>query len=264
MTRIIRLGAVAALVVFGFAACDSDDDTADEEKPAEEAAESEEGEEIDPEFAAYCNVVEEIDATEEFPSTEQLEELKSAAPEDIAAEVGAIVDAVIASEGNFSLAIADPDAQTAFNATETWEADNCGPSQAEPDLIEAQGDTEPAEGAEVIEATAVDFEFEGIPDEIEAGPIALAVTNEGPSAHLMSMSKLKDGVTFEEFLASTEGDPSEFVEEDLGFVTTPSVGDTRVINAEVDAGTYAFVCFLPGPEGAPHLALGMAGSFTVS
>ena len=31
----------------------------------------------------------------------------------------------------------------------------------------------------------------------------------------------------------------------------------------LEAGTYVLICFIPNPEGVPHIALGMAREFTV-
>jgi hypothetical protein len=37
-----------------------------------------------------------------------------------------------------------------------------------------------------------------------------------------------------------------------------------VINADLEAGDYALVSFLPGPDGTPHALTGMATPFTVA
>ena len=39
---------------------------------------------------------------------------------------------------------------------------------------------------------------------------------------------------------------------------------TEVVSDAIDPGTYAVLCFLPGPDGMPHVAMGMAAQFTVA
>lgn len=249
--------------------CDRPDpDDADEGEGGGEGDEGDEDGEaadIDPEFASYCAAVTEIDEGEDVPTVAQVEALNDIAPEEIADEVASAVDAFAAAEGNIGAFLADPDAQAALVVLEPWEADNCGPAQAEPDLIEPEGDEDPAEGAEVVDVTAVEYAFDGVPEELAAGPVAFSVTNGGAEGHEMSMARLADGTTMDEVLAF-EGDPfgEGLLTEETGQVFIPTPGDTRVINAELEAGTYGFVCFIPGPDGAPHAMLGMAGSVTVT
>lgn len=219
----------------------------------------------DGEFAEYCNLVNELDEQDDFPSPDQIEAVKAAAPDEIADEVTTFADGFVASGGNIGVLIADPEVQAASAVIEPFEAEHCGEAQAEPDLIAAEGDTEPAEGATVIEATALEYGFEGVPGEVAAGAVAISVTNGGEEGHEMFVGKLADGSDIGEVLAF-EGDPFEagLVTEEVGGVFIPSPGDTRVINADLDAGTYGYVCFIPGADGVPHAMLGMAGQFTVA
>ena len=57
-------------------------------------------------------------------------------------------------------------------------------------------------------------------------------------------------------------DPDQFVEEEYeSDVAVP--GEEAVLTADVTAGNWVMVCFLPAPDGQPHFAKGMAVPFTV-
>jgi len=44
----------------------------------------------------------------------------------------------------------------------------------------------------------------------------------------------------------------------------PGGEDTEYLNIELEPGTYALTCFIPGPDGTPHAFTGMAVEITVS
>ncbi|HEX4901899.1 MAG TPA: hypothetical protein VFV42_03755, partial [Acidimicrobiales bacterium] len=110
----------------------------------------------------------------------------------------------------------------------------------------------------------VDFAFEGIPATVPAGDVSFEFSNEGEAAHEMALFKLGEGVQLDDLLASEE-EPSEEEATEVGFTfATPGQGG-HFLNAEdLEAGTYAVVCFIPGPEGKSHHELGMKATFTVS
>lgn len=117
--------------------------------------------------------------------------------------------------------------------------------------------------AQQVEVVATDYAFE-IP-EVSAGPTALTMVNEGEEPHFMVVVKMKEGATIEEALAADQAgeDPEAFLEREVGESTTAPPGETAVINADLDPGTYAMLCFVSTPDGEPHVALGMAEEFTV-
>lgn len=141
--------------------------------------------------------------------------------------------------------------------------------------------------AEVIEVTARDYEFEGIPDTVADGSTFSLTTEEG-EPHELVVIKLPDDETrsIEELLAlpETEVEPLfaglQFVTIALpGTTDTPGVVEPAGGEAAVSgAGRYVYVCSFPqgttvediqnatGPlEGdtPPHFTLGMSGEFTV-
>lgn len=130
--------------------------------------------------------------------------------------------------------------------------------------------TEPAEEAEAPETDGSvllqDFEFEA-PATMPSGEVTLQVANNGPQPHEMGVLKLDEGFTIDDLVASLQSE-----EEPTGPPPVTSAGGLGVIPAgaegfavlNLEAGTYALLCFVPDTEtGQPHAALGMVGSFTV-
>jgi uncharacterized cupredoxin-like copper-binding protein len=218
---------------------------------------------IPEEAKEYCALAEEMDQQEQFPTAEQLDQLQAAAPPEIAENVAVVVEAFKAADGDIGQAFSDPAVEENLGPIEEFEADVCGVGDGgggEEDEVA----TEPLEGAEVIPVVGVDFGFEGIPSEVPAGDVSFEFSNEGEAAHEMIMFKLGEGVELDDLLASDE-EPSEEDAQEVGFTWARPGEGGHYLNAEgLDAGTYAVVCFIPGPEGKAHHELGMKHTFTVS
>jgi len=136
--------------------------------------------------------------------------------------------------------------------------------------------------------TLTEFHFMGIPETTAAGPQIWQVTNTGTQLHEMGIAKLAPGVTFEmvqAILMSTEATPAADMatpESDTVGMATPaaagpppftsiggaapmSPGTSMWYTADLEAGDYFAICFVPDAEsGAPHFVLGMITPFTVS
>jgi len=135
--------------------------------------------------------------------------------------------------------------------------------------------------------TLTEFHFMGIPETSAAGPQIWEVTNTGTQLHEMGVAKLAPGVTFEmlqAMLMSSDATPaadmatpdSEMSPEaspaaaalpftSIGGAAPMSPGTSLWYTADLDAGDYFAICFVPDAEsGAPHFALGMISPFTVS
>jgi hypothetical protein len=120
---------------------------------------------------------------------------------------------------------------------------------------------------EQVEVTGVDYAFEGVPATVPAGTVAFSFTNasEGEE-HEMIILKKADGVTqsFEEILDLPE-EESESLIEFAGAAFAPPGGDSAAL-AELTAGEYSMVCFIPvggAEDGPPHFTEGMFQQFTV-
>lgn len=259
MPKWTRMVAVGALALFGLAACDSGGDF-DE--------------------AAYCDIANELAEIDDVPTNEQLDRYVDASPDDIRSDAEFVADKFKEAEGNLGALFSDPQVAEEIDARianlEAAETEHCGiehDAQGEGDEDEGEGegedandsdDTEPADGANVVEITGVEYAFEGVPAEVPAGLTALGFTNGGEEAHEMGVFKFAEGVTAEEALAF-EGDPEEEgLVSEVGFVFGELDGDTAYVNSELDPGSYGMACFIPGPEGKSHAELGMFAEFTVA
>jgi hypothetical protein len=122
-------------------------------------------------------------------------------------------------------------------------------------------------GAQQQAVTAVDYAFEGVPDELDAGLTSFAFTNEGGEEHEMVLFRRADGVeeSLDELLALPDDEAMSKVQ--MAGVTFASPGDTSYLAADLEPGTYFLVCFIPvggGEEGEPHFMHGMKAELTVA
>ena len=128
---------------------------------------------------------------------------------------------------------------------------------------------------EVLEVDAVDYGFEGLPAEVEAGLVGIDFSNKGTELHELVILRKNDGVTqsFDEILALGEEEGQALVTEAGGSFAFPGESAATLIDVE-DSGEYAAVCFIPvgstpdageeGGDGPPHFTQGMKSEFTVS
>jgi uncharacterized cupredoxin-like copper-binding protein len=261
VTRRLRMLAALTCLSLVAVACGDDDDepTAAGDETTTTAAD---GEGAGGETDEYCALVEEMDGQDGPPTNEQLEQIKELAPDAVAEDTEFVADAFIEADGDFGKVFSDPEVEERLGRLEDHDAEVCGFETPEND--EDEPETEPIEGAQVVPVTAVDFAFEGIPAEIPAGPTSFEFTNDGEAAHEMALFKLGEGVDLDALLASEE-EPTESEAQDIGFTFAPPGEGGVYLNAEdLAAGTYAVVCFIPGPEGKPHYDLGMKTTFTVA
>jgi uncharacterized cupredoxin-like copper-binding protein len=118
--------------------------------------------------------------------------------------------------------------------------------------------------AQVVDVTAVEHAFEVDTEGISSGPTAFVLSNEGEEIHeLVLLRSLQPDGVVRALGAEGEGaDPAEFAEE-VG-ETSAGPGLTGVLNVDdLQPGEYGIVCFVPGPDGIPHVNRGMVEVFTV-
>lgn len=120
MTSVHHALLAAALIALALAGCT--DDTSSEQPP---------------EVAQYCALSAELDAQEEPPSEEQLEQIEVVAPPEIADDVATLVEAVRTQD------FSDPDVEAAERSLLAWEEANC-PDAGETEGPAADGATETA------------------------------------------------------------------------------------------------------------------------
>jgi hypothetical protein len=198
---------------------------------------------------------------EDLPTTEQLEQYKAMAPEEITEAVNTAADAIIAAGDDVVAkfnALGDDDVEAAVKEIDSYETENCGIDHSEDAAPEgASYDVDNA--ATRVDVTATDFAFD-IPA-VAAGRTSFVLNNEGEEAHIMVFFKLADGATLEDALASETG---EGIEGSWGTNIAATGGDTEAITFDVEPGNYGVVCFLPTTDGTPHFMLGMQKEFSVA
>jgi hypothetical protein len=197
---------------------------------------------------------EEMAAAEQLFGEEVLqpivEELRTSGPGAVQDDVDTL-DAVLQDADGGLEAFFSGDGGTARDAITQAAAEGCGWSE--------------------VAVTAVDYGYEGVPETIEAGTAIFTVSNEGAEGHELILFRRNDGVeeSFEELLEMD--DAMEFVEF-TGAAFAPA-GETSSAAADLRAGDYVMVCFIPVGsdasaeqvgDGPPHFAEGMWTSFSVS
>ena len=119
---------------------------------------------------------------------------------------------------------------------------------------------------EAVDATAVDYAFQGIPTELGAGRTSFALTNDGVEDHEMVLFRLDDGVdlTLDELIESGE---DAFADLTFTGVTFGGPDTTSYTVVDLEPGTYFLLCFIPvggGEDGPPHFMEGMRQTITVA
>jgi uncharacterized cupredoxin-like copper-binding protein len=132
-----------------------------------------------------------------------------------------------------------------------------------------QGNAKPAEAApvaNVVTITAADFNYQS-PATIPAGMTTLRLVNNGTEMHHVQLVRLDDGHTVEELMqgmATHAGPPPPWVHFVGGPNTPVPGGGVSEATLDLQAGTYAMICFIPSKDGVPHVAKGMVKPLTVT
>jgi hypothetical protein len=128
--------------------------------------------------------------------------------------------------------------------------------------------TEPPEAATSIELIGTEFAYTASGDAEEAplaaGPVTVTLQNAGVEEHQISIVKLKDGKTMDDF-AALATDLSQFddVLETWGGPNGVGPAEENTTTQVLEAGDYLFACFIPSPDGLPHVVKGMLLPVTV-
>jgi hypothetical protein len=148
----------------------------------------------------------------------------------------------------------------------------CGDDSGSSSATTASGGSSTAGGL-TVKATEYNFDVTGT---AAGGFNKVTFENDGKEPHILVAVKLQPGKTVADALPLLEqqGEPdptatAAVFDGDPGtaFYGTPGLlapGGSETTIADLPAGNYAFVCFLPSPDGQPHFSLGMAKDFTVA
>ena len=147
----------------------------------------------------------------------------------------------------------------------------CGDDDDSSSSDDTSDTTEAAQGETTeLDVTALDFEFEGIPDEIPAGTAEVTFTNDGEEDHVLEVYRINDDSTVEELLNMSEQEALEHLTEAGGVFAADGATDTGTLDI-AEPGRYVAIC--PIPEGTagetqgtgpPHFVHGMVQEFEVT
>jgi len=116
-----------------------------------------------------------------------------------------------------------------------------------------------------MDITAKEFIFDA-PNSVQEGYVKINFTNAGTVDHQAQFLRLQDGKTLQDFTAAGTADPSGLqalaLTDGGGGVNVTKPGVEHAVN-KLRAGNWLMVCFVPGPDGVPHLAKGMIRPFVV-
>lgn len=124
----------------------------------------------------------------------------------------------------------------------------------------------PAAALREVTITARDYAFEA-PDTISGGPVVIRLVNQGPEMHHVALARLDGGRTLQDVmdaLARGPGGPPPAWFVEVGGPNAPGTpgGDSRA-TLDLAPGTYALLCWIPSPDGTPHVMKGMAKQMVV-
>jgi hypothetical protein len=122
----------------------------------------------------------------------------------------------------------------------------------------------PAPAVTTITITANEFALQA-PDTVPAGPVRINLLNQGKEFHHVWIARLEDGRTMADVEAALKqpGHPPTWL-RDVGGPNAPMPGGgTANATVVLKEGTYVLGCWIPSPDGVPHLMKGMVRKLTV-
>lgn len=118
--------------------------------------------------------------------------------------------------------------------------------------------------ARTVTITAFDYAFIA-PDSIASGLTTIRLVNTGPELHHVQLIRLDEGHTMADLFAALKaGGPPPKWAVDVGGPNSPVPGGESAATLDLAPGRYAIVCFIPSPDGTPHIMKGMARELFVT
>lgn len=121
--------------------------------------------------------------------------------------------------------------------------------------------------ANQLDITMNDYSFTA-DGEARPGPLTLNYSNEGSEIHHAILGKLDQGKDLADVQAflnkGFDGEPPAWFADDPIDMELVSPGQTSGVVFDAQEGTYVLLCFMPTPEGEPHVGHGMVQTFEVS
>ena len=117
----------------------------------------------------------------------------------------------------------------------------------------------------VVTITAKDYAFEA-PDSVEAGYVTVRLLSRGKELHHAQLVRLADGHTLKDLFEAMKdpGAPPPAWMVEVGGPNAPVPGSESAASLELVPSHYALLCFIPSPDGMPHIMKGMAKEIVVT
>lgn len=264
------LGALVVLTfVLAFAACSDGDDSSAAPSPPSESPPVDGGlcaaalaielappPDVDFETATADEIAEGLSTYASEVMRPLADDVVAATPDEVAEQAAVLSAAVDAMAETGDPTVWDqPDVVAASDAFDAFVDGDCGWA--------------------VLDVTADEFVFEGIPAELDAGPTRFRLDNEGGELHEVLVLRIDDDTEEEidEILALPQEDALELVTP-MGAPAFADPGGQDVVVYDLIPGRYVAVCMIPegltsesdepAPGAVPHAAHGMITPFTVS
>ncbi len=138
------------------------------------------------------------------------------------------------------------------------------PSASEP--ASPSTDASPSQTTSDLSIAAEDFKFD-LPPSTPAGPTTITLTNSGEEEHQAQAALIAEGKTIDDVVAALQGPDETAAFALLTFTGGPTgvlPGAEATVDVDLAPGNYAFLCFIAGADGVPHIAKGMVGSLEVT
>ncbi|MET0964878.1 MAG: hypothetical protein ABWZ02_00690 [Nakamurella sp.] len=172
-----------------------------------------------------------------------------AAPAALASQLNLLVPIVAASEKGAALPVDDPSMLTAIATYESWAQASCGFQQ--------------------VELMAMDYEFDGAPESLAAGPTSLSLMNHSTKgeSHIAAIGRLRPGqqVGPRELVDMSLDQLGQYLEV-LPNSAAASPGQTVGVLVDLTPGHYFLLCTSQSDDADPttgHLYKGMLAEFDV-
>jgi uncharacterized cupredoxin-like copper-binding protein len=173
---------------------------------------------------------------------------------DTATQIKATVDSAATSGDITHLDPSDETFGPLYTKMETWVHDTCSYQN--------------------LDVSAVDYEFQGMPGTVKAGPTSILFANHAKDEfHELNVMRVNEdaSMSVDEIMAAIHKDANaaeQQIDDQVTFVANTGAppGQTAATTTSLTKGEYLIACFVPvgGKDGAPpHAQMGMMQRFTV-
>ena len=129
------------------------------------------------------------------------------------------------------------------------------------------GDETAAAAPATVTVTAGEYAF-APPAEVRGGLVEVRLSNRGKETHHMTLYRLTDGKSFDDFRQAMLSAPPYSATPEwavpAGGPGAAAPGDESNAFLDLAPGSYAMVCYVPAPDGAPHYTKGMLQGLEVA